>query len=48
MNLFEYTRKVSEKIKLYDTITKDLQFKTYNPFAKPITLTVIWVENEKE
>ena len=48
MNLFEYTRKISEKIKLYDTSAKDVQFKTYNPFATPINLTIVWIEEEKE
>lgn len=48
MNLFDYTRKISEKIRFYDSLIKETSFKGYNPFAKPINLTIIWVENEKE
>lgn len=48
MNLFEYTKRISEKIRFYDSLLKEYEFKGHNPFAKPITFTIIWVENEKE
>jgi hypothetical protein len=47
MNLFNYTKKLSQKIKFYDEITKFPYFGVKNPFAKPLNITVIWVENEK-
>jgi len=48
MNLFEYTKRISEKIRFYDSLLKESSLNGYNPFVKPITLTIIWVENEKE
>lgn len=46
MNLLAYTKKLSEKIKFYDSIAKT----TYpgihmtNPFAKPVNITIVWVD----
>lgn len=50
MNLLEYTKRLSEKIRFYDSIAQKpfSNFHTPNPFAKPITLTIIWVENEPD
>lgn len=51
MNLLYYTKKLSEKIKFYDSIAQNPfisnQFMT-NPFAKPINVTIVWVEDEKD
>lgn len=50
MNLLEYTKKLSEKIKFYDSIAQNTLFgmHTTNPFAKPINVTIVWVEENKE
>lgn len=47
MNLFSYTKKLSEKISYYDRLTKETakNFSMTNPFSVPVNLTVIWVEN---
>ncbi len=47
MNLLNYTKKLSEKISYYDRLTRESarNFPMSNPFAKPVNLTVIWVEN---
>ena len=47
MNLLEYTKKLSEKIKFYDTIAQNPFFGKANPFAKPLNITIVWVEDEK-
>lgn len=49
MNLLEYTKKLAEKIKFYDSIAQNSfsGLHTTNPFAKPISLTIVWVEEEK-
>ena len=44
MNLFNYTKKISEKIKFYDEIAQNPFFGMNNPFAKPINITVVWIE----
>ncbi len=46
MNLFEYTKKLSEKIKFYDSIAQIPPAKMTNPFAKPINVTIVWVEDD--
>lgn len=48
MNLLDYTKKLSEKIKFYDSIAQNSFWSkhTINPFAKPINITVIWVEDD--
>lgn len=46
MNLFDYTKKLSEKVKFYDSIAQNPFLRTANPFAKPITVTIVWVEND--
>ena len=46
MNLFNYTKKLSEKIKYYDEIAKTPFFGMKNPFAKPQNITVIWIEEK--
>lgn len=45
MKLLDYTRKLTDKIKFYDSIAKNT-FYTANPFAKPIAVTIVWVEND--
>ena len=47
MNLFNYTKKLSEKISYYDRLTRKEKknFCTSNPFAVPVVKTVVWVEN---
>lgn len=46
MNLLDYTKKLSEKIKFYDSIAKNSYCFGVNPFAKPVNITVVWVEDE--
>ncbi len=48
MNLLDYTKKLSEKIKFYDSIAQNrfTGINMTNPFAKPINITVIWVEDD--
>ena len=46
MNLLEYTKKLSEKIKYYDMIAKNPFFGIANPFAKPINMTIVWIEKD--
>ena len=46
MNLFEYTKKLTEQIKFYDSIAQNTFSNIYNPFAKPISITIVWVEND--
>lgn len=50
MNLFNYTKKLSEKISYYDRLTREAKknFSMSNPFAVPVVKTVIWVENCNE
>ncbi len=50
MNLFNYTKKLSEKISYYDRLTRETKknFSMSNPFAVPAVKTVIWVENCNE
>ncbi len=50
MNLLAYTKKLYEKVNFYDKIIKSKNFNEYsiNPFAKPITLTVIWIEDDND
>ncbi len=51
MNLLEYTKKLSEKIRFYDSIVQKSfinPFSSINPFAKPLNITVIWIENEED
>lgn len=49
MNLLDYTKKLAEKIKFYDSIAQPYYkgLNATNPFAKPISVTIIWVEDEK-
>ncbi len=46
MNLLDYTKKLSEKIKFYDSIAQNPFLHMTNPFAKPINVTIVWVEND--
>ena len=48
MNLLEYTKKLSEKIKFYDSMAQNsyCSVSMSNPFAKPVNITIIWVEDE--
>ena len=50
MNLFTYTKKISEKISYYDQLTKDVKknLMMSNPFAIPVKMTVIWINNCKD
>ena len=45
MNLLDYTKKLSEKIKVYDKLTKN-PFAS-NPLSKPTNITIIWIDEEK-
>lgn len=49
MNLLDYTKKLAEKIRFYDSIAQPYYkgLNATNPFAKPISVTIIWVEDEK-
>ncbi len=48
MNLLDYTKKLSEKIKFYDSIAQNpfCSVSMSNPFARPVNITVIWVEDD--
>lgn len=46
MNLLDYTKKLSDKIKFYDSIAKNCFFSEHNPFTKPIDITIIWIDKE--
>ena len=50
MNLFNYTKKLSEKISYYDRLTREAKknFCASNPFGVPVNKTVVWVENCSE
>lgn len=50
MNLLEYTKKLSEKIRYYDEIAQNTfaGMHTTNPFAKPISVTIVWVEENRK
>lgn len=48
MNLLNYTKKLSEKIKFYDTIAQNPFLQMSNPFAKPINITIVWIEEDCE
>ncbi|MBQ8168167.1 hypothetical protein IJZ97_01965 [bacterium] len=49
-NLFEYTKKLSEQIAYYDAIAKGEFLDSYmpNPFAQPINITIIWIDEKEE
>ena len=49
MNLFTYTKKLYEKINIYDKVTKN-SYKSFvsNPFCKPQTITIIWVDKKDD
>lgn len=44
MNLFDYTQKIAEKIRFYDTLAQNPFFDVKNPFEEPINITIIWIE----
>ena len=46
MNLLDYTKKLSEKIKFYDSIAQNTFSGMTNPFAQPINITIVWVEED--
>ena len=46
MNLLDYTKKLSEKIKFYDSIAQNPFLHMTNPFAKPINVTIVSVESD--
>lgn len=48
MNLLDYTKKLSEKIKFYDSIAQNTfsGIRMTNPFAQPINITIVWVEED--
>ena len=50
MDLLTYTKKLAEKIRYYDKLTKDLKFNLslQNPFKQNTELLVVWVENASE
>ncbi|MDR1168049.1 MAG: hypothetical protein LBK53_04050 [Heliobacteriaceae bacterium] len=43
INLLSYTKKISEKIRFYDALLKKT---AANPFAKPVNITIVWVEED--
>lgn len=47
MKFLEYTKKLYEKVSYYDTVTKHKNIKFTNPFTKRDTITIIWVDNDK-
>ena len=50
MDLLNYTKKLYDKIKFYDSVTQSSfsDLRTQNPFAKPINITIVWVEEDRE
>ncbi len=48
--LFEYTKRLSEQIAYYDAIAKGefLNSRITNPFAQPINVTIIWIEDNED
>ena len=46
MSLFDYTKKISEKIKFYDNISRKKYFGYKNPFSQPVSYTIVWVEKD--
>ena len=49
MNLLAYTKKLYEKISFYDKAfnRKNFDVNVTNPFARPLNVTVIWIEKDK-
>lgn len=47
MNLFDYTKFLADKIKFYDSLAQNQFFDIKNPFAEPIALTIIWIEDSE-
>ena len=51
MNLLDYTKKLAEKVKFYDSIAQNNFWSvqhSINPFAKPMNVTIIWIDDEFE
>lgn len=50
MDLLNYTKKLYDKIKFYDSIAQNTfsGLHSVNPFAKPINITIVWVEEEND
>lgn len=50
MNLFNYTKQLSEKISYYDRLTREAKknFSMSNPFVVPVNKTIVWVENSSQ
>ena len=50
MNLFNYTKQLSEKISYYDRLTQEAKknFSMSNPFVVPVNKTIVWVENRSQ
>lgn len=46
MNLFNYTKQLTEKIRFYDSIARNPFLNMQNPFATPITVTIVWIEDD--
>lgn len=46
MNLFDYTKTLADKIKFYDSLAQNPFFDIKNPFAEPVSLTIIWIEDD--
>ncbi len=46
MNLFNYTKQLTEKIRFYDSIAQNPFLNMQNPFATPITVTIVWIEDD--
>lgn len=50
MNLLTYTKQLYEKINFYDKLFKqqNLDISMTNPFAKPLNITIIWLESDEK
>lgn len=46
MNLFNYTKQLTEKIRFYDSVAQNPFLNMQNPFAKPITITIVWIDGD--
>ena len=50
MDLLNYTKKLYDNIKFYDSVAQNTfsGWHSVNPFAKPINITIIWIEEEND
>ena len=47
-NFFKYSKKLTEKIAYYDALANGefAESRMTNPFAQPINITIIWVDED--